>query len=268
MRYWALLFFGMAVLCTVATGYAYFAGGDWWLPPNHSRLGVEVDHLFYLIFVITGVVFVGTNLALAHTLWHSTARPGGRSLYFHGSQRLEVIWTIIPSAILVFIALYQMGPWAEIKFRSSQPKVRPLAQVTARQFQWMITYPGPDGRLETPDDLHTVNDLRFVKGQDAVIHLTTRDVIHSFFIPEMRIKQDALPGIEIPVWFDSNQAGTFELVCAELCGWGHYKMRGTVTVYNTQSDFDAWMADALKQQAADQFVNTTTTAGSAAMLGD
>ncbi len=92
-------------------------------------------------------------------------RPVRKADYFHGSQRLEVIWTIIPAAILVFIALYQMGTWAEIKFRSSAPKVRPLAEITGRQFQWVMRYPGPDGLLNTRDDLVVVNDLHFVKNK-------------------------------------------------------------------------------------------------------
>jgi cytochrome c oxidase subunit II len=217
----------------------------------NSSSGRDVDHLFNICLGITGIVFVGTQIALVWAAWRFAAREGRAAQYFHGSQRLEVVWTIIPSAILVFIALYQMGTWAEIKFRSSLPKVLPLAEVTARQFQWMIRYPGPDGRLGTIDDLHTVNDLRFVRGAPAVIHLKSQDVLHSFFLPQLRIKQDAVPGLTIPVWFDADTAGRYELVCAELCGWGHYKMRGNVTVYGTQDDFDRWMDEALKEQARD-----------------
>jgi cytochrome c oxidase subunit 2 len=261
VRYWSLLYLAMTALCTAVFLYAPF-DPDWWLPTNRSTIGSQVDHLFLLILLITGIVFIGAELALAWAIWTSAARPGGKAVYMHGSQRLEVIWTIIPTGILVFIALYQMGPWAEIKFRSAQPKVQPLAEVTARQFQWLIRYPGPDGRLGTPDDLHKVNDLRFVKGQQVVIHLKSRDVLHSFFLPDMRIKQDAVPGLEIPVWFDCHAAGTYDLVCAELCGWGHYKMRGVVTVYNAQADFDRWMAEELKKQALDQLaVAATSTPG-------
>lgn len=251
MRYWSLLFAIAAILTTGVFIYAPF-DPNWWLPHNVSTVGREVDHLFMIILWITGIVFIGTQIALTYATWSGTARPGRRAVYFHGSQRLEVVWTIIPSAILVFIALYQMGTWASIKFRSSQPKVRPLAEVSARQFQWMIRYPGPDGRLNTEDDLHTVNDLHFVKDAQAVIYLKSKDVLHSFFLPQMRIKQDAVPGLTIPVWFDSDKAGQFELVCAELCGWGHYKMRGKVTVHETQKDFDRWMTESLKKQSLDQ----------------
>jgi cytochrome c oxidase subunit 2 len=224
-----------------------------------SSAGREVDHLFLLILWITGLVFIGTQVALVWAAWRFVPEPGRRATYFHGSQRLEVIWTIIPAAILVFIALYQMGAWTDIKFQSSAPDVQPLARVTARQFQWKIRYAGPDGRIGTPDDLHLVSDLHFVKDRPVKIELVTEDVLHSFYLPQLRIKQDAVPGLTIPVWFDADEAGTYELVCAELCGWGHTKMRGHVTVHETQRDFDEWMADALREQNKTQLNPPATT---------
>jgi cytochrome c oxidase subunit 2 len=205
-----------------------------------------------VILWITGIVFIGTQVALVWSAYKFVDRPGRVAVYFHGSQRLEVIWTIIPAAILVFIALYQMGTWAEIKFRSAMPKVQPLAEVTARQFQWVFRYPGPDGKLHTPDDVWTVNDLHLVKNQTALIYLQSSDVLHSFFLPQFRIKQDAVPGLRIPVWFDSDRPGSYDLVCAELCGWGHYKMRGNVTVHDTQAEFDEWLGHAAREQGRDQ----------------
>lgn len=258
MRYWSLLFALAAVFCVGEFVYAPFAA-DWWLPNppgemHHvmSKFGRDIDSLFMIILWITGIVFIGTQIVLVWEAWKFVDRPGRVATYFHGSQRLEVIWTIIPAAILVFIALYQMGTWAEIKFRSSAPKVEPLAEVTARQFQWVIRYPGPDHRLHSPDDLVTVSDLHFVKDKTALIYLKSSDVLHSFYLPHTRIKQDAVPGLTIPVWFDSDRAGKFDLVCAELCGWGHYKMRGNVTIHENQKDFDEWMRDALAKQSVSQ----------------
>jgi cytochrome c oxidase subunit 2 len=86
----------------------------------------------------------------------------------------------------------------------------------------------------------------------ALIYLKSADVLHSFFLPQMRIKQDAVPGLTIPVWFDCDRAGTYELACAELCGWGHYKMRGNVTVHRSQAEFDEWMSRALAEQNRSQ----------------
>ena len=120
-----------------------------------STFGREIDNLFVIILWITGIVFIGTQIVLVWAQYRfvdeldAQGKPVRQAQYFHGSQRLEVIWTIIPAAILVFIAFYQMGTWASIKFRSAAPKVPALAEITARQFQWVIRYPGPDGKLNT-----------------------------------------------------------------------------------------------------------------------
>lgn len=259
MRYWSLLFLLTAIACTGVFVYAPF-DPDVWLPRNTSTLGREVDHLFLLILGLTGAVFIITQLALAYATWTGASRPDRRAAYFHGSQLLEVVWTIIPGGILIFLALYQMGAWADLKFRSHVPDGPPLAVVTGRQFQWLVRYPGPDGRFETADDLHLTNDLRCVKGEPVVIHLRSQDVIHSFFLPQMRIKQDAVPGLTIPVWFDSDRAGVYELVCAELCGWGHYKMRARVTVYDTKQQLDDWLDRVRAEQNADGVVDPDTAA--------
>jgi cytochrome c oxidase subunit II len=267
VRYWSIPFALAAVFAVGAFVYAPFSP-DWWLPnppgePYHvaSTFGRDIDSLFLIILWITGIVFIGTQVVLVYVAWKFVDGPGRVATYFHGSQRLEVVWTIIPAAILVFIALYQMGTWASIKFRGSMPRVQPLAEVTARQFQWVIRYPGPDGKLHTADDLHTVSDLHFVKGKPALIHLKSSDVLHSFYLPQFRVKQDAVPGLMIPVWFDSDRAGQFELVCAELCGWGHYKMRGKVTVHENQSEFDQWRDKALAEQNRSQLEPLAAASG-------
>jgi cytochrome c oxidase subunit 2 len=266
VRYWSILFGLAAVFSVLAFAYAPFSP-DWWLPnppgSDHvvSQIGREVDSLYIIILWITGIAFIGTQIALVWVAYRYADAPGRVATYFHGSQRLEVIWTIIPAAILVFIALYQMGTWADIKFPSAAPKVQPLAEVTARQFQWVMRYPGPDGKLHTPDDLHTVNDLHFVKDRQALIYLRSSDVLHSFFLPQLRIKQDAVPGLTIPVWFNADRAGKYELVCAELCGWGHYKMRGNVTVHETQSEFDEWQSRALAEQGRSRLTMATGPQG-------
>ncbi|WP_165222841.1 cytochrome c oxidase subunit II [Aquisphaera insulae] len=273
MRNWSVLFALAAIFSVGAFLYAPLSP-DWWLPNtagdmHHSvsTFGREIDSLFVIILAITGIVFIGTQVVLvweAHRFadrLDADGKPVRQSRYFHGSQRLEVIWTIIPAAILVFIALYQMGTWASIKFRSAAPRVPATAEITARQFQWMMRYPGPDRKLYTADDLFTVNDLHFVKDRQTLINLKSTDVIHSFFLPQMRVKQDAVPGLTIPVWFDSDTAGKFELVCAELCGWGHYKMRGNVTVHATDDEFARWQAEMLAEQNRSQLSMATDNQG-------
>jgi cytochrome c oxidase subunit II len=272
VRYWSVLFAVAAILSVAAFVYAPFAP-EWWVPeagsPSHviSTFGREIDNLFLIILWITGIVFIGTQVVLVWAQYRfadeldAQGKPVRPAQYFHGSQRLEVIWTIIPAAILVFIALYQMGTWASIKFRSAAPKVPVLAEITARQFQWVMRYPGSDGKVNTSDDLFTVNDLHFVKNKQALIYLKSSDVLHSFYLPILRIKQDAVPGLTIPVWFDSDTAGSFELVCAELCGWGHYKMRGKVTIHETEAEFQKWFDQAMAEQNVSRLTMATAPEG-------
>jgi cytochrome c oxidase subunit II len=273
VRNWSILFAIAAVGVVGAFAYSYFSP-DWWLPGlgddyHHvpSTFGREIDSLFLIILFITGIVFIGTQVVLVWAMHRfaderdAQGRPLRKADYFHGSQRLEVIWTIIPAAILVFIALYQMGTWAQIKFRSAAPKVPPLAEITGRQFQWVMRYPGPDGRLNTRDDLVVVDDLHFVMNKTALIHLKSSDVLHSFFLPQLRMKQDAVPGLTIPVWFDADTPGEYELVCAELCGWGHYKMRGRVTVHETDEQFQKWLDEKLAEQNRSQLTMASGTEG-------
>jgi cytochrome c oxidase subunit 2 len=213
-----------------------------------SSAAVQIDHLYILILAITGLTFIGVMVAMVVAMWRFGARPGRKAHYSHGSLKVEVVWTVIPAAILVFLALYQLRAWADIKFQSTWPDVEPVAEVTARQFQWKMRYPGPDGEIGTGDDLHTVNDLHFVKDEPTIIHLKSEDVLHSFFLPQLRIKQDAVPGMTIPVLFDANKAGRYELLCAELCGWGHYKMRAQVVVHESRGEFDEWAERSLLEQ--------------------
>ena len=126
------------------------------------------------------------------------------------------------------------------------------SEMCIRDSQWVMRYPGPDERLNTRDDLIVVNDLHFVRNQTALIYLKSSDVLHSFFLPQLRIKQDAVPGMTIPVWFDADTAGDYDLACAELCGWGHYKMRGRVTVHETEVEFQKWLDEKLAEQNRSQ----------------
>jgi cytochrome c oxidase subunit 2 len=280
VRFWSVLFAIGALFCVATSVYAPF-DPEWWLPSptvvgpdgiaravgrSVSKAGAEVDHLFIICSWLTGITFVGVAIAFVWFTWKYADAPGRKAVYTHGSKKLEIIWTLIPAFILVFIAVYQLGAWADIKYRSHQPDTPPIAEVTARQFQWISRYPGPDNRLHTADDVITVNDFHFYadeakdeKGQPTgkhvgvptVINLRAEDVLHSFFLPSLRVKQDAVPGLTIPVWFDADVPGDYELVCAELCGWGHYKMRGKVTVHPNKAEFERWLAGAAARQNFD-----------------
>ncbi len=212
----------------------------WWFPSNASSVGGQVDSLFYVILYITGAVFVLVEAALLIFLVKYRRREGRRATYVEGSTRAEIIWTTIPAVILVTLALVSQPLWLKIKNAGHFPPGSYRLGVEAKQFEWHVTYPGPDGKLGTDDDFMKKDELHLVVNRDYVIELTSRDVVHDFFIPAFRIKQDAVPGMRILVWVRPTAAGTYELACAELCGLGHYRMRALVVVQSA-AEYGAWL---------------------------
>jgi len=239
-KFWALMFLLVPIFGVGLFVWAYVQPENRiWLPRDVSEHGHQIDHLFNFILVLTGLVFIVTEGALFCYLWKYEGGTNKEPAKFtHGSHNLEVVWTILPAATLLFIAIYQMNAWADVKIR--KPNMAPTVEVTGRQFEWRLRYPGKDGKLGTPDDVYAVNDLHIPVNEDILVDLKSMDVLHDFFLPNLRVKQDAVPGMAIPVWFRSLDTGTFDLVCAELCGWGHYKMKGRLTV-ETREDFEAYL---------------------------
>ena len=256
-KFWAFVFLLIPVL-GVAT-FAFAPYYRYWLPVDVSQHGHTIDHLFYFILWLTGAVFVVTEVALFWFMLRYDAKNGGKVSYTHGSHSLEIIWTIIPAATLLFIAIYQMNAWADSKIRN--PAAGPdgilgtaddmpsTLEVTARQFEWRLRYPGKNGLLGDQDDIHVVNDLYLPVNEEILIDLKSADVLHSFFLPNLRVKQDAVPGMKIPVWFRATEKGSFDIVCAELCGWGHYKMKGRITIVS-RDEYDEWLDKKYREQTA------------------
>ena len=120
----------------------------------------------------------------------------------------------------------------------------------AKQFEWHVTYPGPDGKLGTDDDFLKKDSIHLVVNRDYVLEMTARDVVHSLFVPAFRLKQDLVPGMNIKMWIRPTRTGTFEMACSELCGLGHYRMRGVVVVHAPQ-DYAAWLVSQGEASAAD-----------------
>jgi cytochrome c oxidase subunit 2 len=225
-----------------------------WLPENVSTFGAQIDSLFHLIFWITGVTFVIVQALLIIFLVQYRARPGRRATYTHGNNTLEIAWTIVPSLILVFLAILSRGTWAEVKMYIP-PSDYPV-KLVAKQFNWDFTYPGPDGTFDTADDLTLENELHVPVNKTIRVSLNSRDVIHSFFVPQLRLKQDAMPGRSITAWFEATKPGKYEIPCAELCGFGHSGMKGWLTVH-AQEDYEAWVKE--RWPAASAAADTRTT---------
>jgi cytochrome c oxidase subunit II len=248
-RFWSLLFLLVPIL---GVGVFWWApGAGYWLPRDISEHGHQIDHLWTFILILTGLVFVATEVLLFWFLWrYDGARNADPVKYMHGSHNLEVIWTILPAATLLFIAIYQMNAWADVKIRNPGGEGLPTTvEVTGRQFEWRLRYPGKDGKLGTRDDIYHVNDLHIPVNEEILVSLKSQDVLHDFFLPNLRVKQDAVPGMALPVWFKATDTGTYDLVCAELCGWGHYKMKGRLTVQN-RDQYDEWLSEMYAAQEA------------------
>ena len=210
------------------------------LPPAVSTYGADIDGIYTIITWITGAIFVIVEVALVYFVFRYRHREGRRAYFVHGNMRAEVLWTAVPFVLVVFIAAISMGPWLRIRDYGRFPKPDLQLLVTAKQFEWNVTYPGPDGQLNTGDDFVKRNRMDLPVGRNIVVTLQSEDVIHSFFVPQFRVKQDAVPGMQIPVWFNVTRPGEYVLGCAELCGNQHYRMRGTVVVHEGAA-FDRWL---------------------------
>jgi len=217
-----------------------------WLPEDVSTYGHEIDSLFYLIYYITGATFILVTVLMIVFLIRYREQPGRRAVYSHGNTTLEIIWTIIPAVILVVLAFMSVSTWAKVK--RDVPKTDFEVRVVGKQFNWEISYPGPDGKLGTEDDIKFDNDMHVPVNKPIRLIMTATDVIHSFFIPNMRFKQDVVPGREITAWFEGTKPGKYELPCAELCGFGHSGMKGWLFVH-TPEDYKKWADEHLPPKA-------------------
>jgi cytochrome c oxidase subunit 2 len=220
-----------------------------WLPENVSTYGKEIDALYEIIYWITAVTFVLVAVTMIAFLVKYRYREGRRATYSHGNTALEIVWTIVPALILVALTFMSQPLWARIKY--SAPPTDVTIQITAKQFNWEITYPGPDGKFGTEDDKTFDNEMHVPINKPVVVVLKSKDVIHSFFVPQFRIKQDAVPGREIRQWFEVTKVGKYELPCAELCGFGHSGMKGWVYVH-TPDEYQQWLKEQGLQRGADE----------------
>ncbi|MBI1870724.1 MAG: cytochrome c oxidase subunit II [Chlamydiae bacterium] len=213
-------------------------GLSWWLPEGISTYSGKVDAIFYVILVITGVMFFLVEGAVLFFAFRYRDRAdGSRAKYFHGNVKLEIIWTLIPTILLAVLMVKSEQGWTEIKTNMPQNPDLEI-EVTAQQFAWNIHYP--------QSEVTTLNQLHVPVGKKVLVKLTSKDVIHSFFIPTFRLKQDAVPGTNIPLWFEATKTGNYDLVCAEFCGLAHYRMKGYITI-ETPEEFEKWLDQSKKE---------------------
>src|ERR1041385_9200190 len=214
-------------------------------PKNISTYGNEMDNLFWLITAITGLAFVISLFILLYPLVKYRANKVNRATYISGDRKKHFKWVAIAMTCIAmsdFIIMYaELGTWSKMEENPVNPDFH--VAITGRQWNWIFTYPGKDGKLYTADDItidEQNSELHVPMNKNIVIDLKARDVLHSFFVAEIRLKQDAIPGRTIKRWFNMTRECKYDRAGAEICGLLHSQMRNFL-VAEPQEKFDAFM---------------------------
>ena len=251
------------------------------LPEAASNHGENIDTMLLITIIVTGIVFVITQVALFWFSYKYQAKEGRKAFYYPHNNKLEVIWTVIPAIVLTVLVGFGLYYWLQIT--SDAPKDSIVVEVTGKQFNWEFRYPGKDGVLgkkyykevneakgnplgqiwDDPanrDDIYTTGEMHIVVNRPVHLQIYAKDVIHDVGLGHFRMKMDAVPGIPTSMWFTPkfttrqmrDKYGpdfNYEISCQEMCGSGHYSMRGTVIV-ETQAEYNAWLASKQPQYLA------------------
>lgn len=211
--------------------------------PAASTSAQEIDYVFSLIFWITGFWLVLSEVVFFWLILRFRKKEGVKASYITGEVKSEKKWITYPHLLVlvcdVFIVVAAVRVWYDVK--QALPPAQETVRIVGQQWAWSFVHPGPDSKLDTADDIRTVDELH-VK-VDTVYHfqLSARDVIHSFSVPVFRLKQDAIPGRVITGWFQPTKTGTYDIQCAEICGVGHGLMPARIVI-ETPAQHAAWMA--------------------------
>jgi len=223
-----------------------------YFPAVASSYAGDIDDAIKLVTYIVGGWAALAYLIFFYFLFRYRRREGVRSQYVPGTGK-AALWVILPVFV---IAVFDFGIdiinhriWTDIKI--NMPETTQTVRVTARQWLWQFTYPGPDGKFDTPDDINTMNTLHAKLGAKTKFELRSADVLHSFSIPAFRLKQDIIPGRVITGWFEAIKEGNYDLQCAEICGLGHTNM-GARAIVHSAENFEKALTAAANMEKPDQ----------------
>lgn len=255
-----------------------------WLPLNLSTFGGQLDQLFHIVHWFMAALFVGWGIFFVYCLVKFRARDGHKAQYQTDTKHLNTYLEVGVIAFeAVLIIAFSVPLWAGSKYKLPPPETSEQIEVVAEQFAWNVRYPGPDGKfgrknpalmnMNNPigldrtdpaaaDDITLANELWVPSGKPVTVTLTSKDVIHSFYLPVLRVKQDTIPGQVVPVWFEATGNGDFEIACAQLCGVAHYRMMGKLFI-RSQDEYQAKLKELGSAAAA-----ATATKKAAAATSD
>ncbi|MCR9054976.1 MAG: cytochrome c oxidase subunit II [Phaeodactylibacter xiamenensis] len=287
--------------CTVSA--IYYKDSMLWYGPNESASahGSSIDYIFNITLFFTGIVFFITQILLFYFAYKYRARRGSKAEYISHNNRLEVIWTAIPAVVMTFLVVGGLDAWNDVMADVEEGEDYIEIEATGYQFAWHLRYPGPDGKLgardykmisatnplgqvwsdeKNLDDFHP-SEIVLPVGKKVRVRITSRDVLHNFYLPHFRVKMDAVPGMptyfvftptttteeyraklgalndrgepQYPEWHapldpEDPEGPTkfedfnFELACAELCGKGHYAMRRAVRIVS-EAEYKNWLSE-------------------------
>ena len=254
---------GIAIWGITIASVWMFVSGKWWFPESISEHGPKVDSQFMITIIVVGVAFTAAQIGLGWVVFKFRDNADKqRATYSHGNNRLEVVWTVVTAVIFISLAIMGQRVWASLHLHSAPPGSYQI-EVVAQQFSWNFHYPGKDNVFGKTDpnliddsalnflglddtdpnakDDTVVSTLAIPVNRPVELVLRSKDVTHSFFVPQLRFKQDLVPGMNIHVHFTANKIGKYELACAELCGMNHYKMKSYMLVL-PPNEFDELVA--------------------------
>lgn len=264
------------ILGLVGTVWSYYAAKDGFLPEASSPHGRRIDELFWFSMALMMIAFLAVNVLLFYFSWKYQYKKGNKATFYPDNLKLEIIWTAIPAVVMAVLVVTGYKAWSDIM--SEAPDNSQVIEIMGKQFGWVVRYGGAednklgnynykliDDNVQNPmgvdfsneasfDDFSHVSEMHVIKGRPVSLKIRARDVLHSVFIPHMRVKMDAVPGMPTKFWFTPDKSTDemraelgkpefdYEIACTEVCGRGHFSMRMRLIVED-EASFKKWQSE-------------------------